>query len=146
MNTQSYISGRLQPEADWYDHKAVEEKRWYYGLTMTAFAASAAVPASIVLGSPDWLPAVLGSLVAVATGILSIKKSQENWLNYRKTAELLKKERHLFEMNAGPYSGLSGEDAARRLVERVEATISVEHQAWLQGHEAEDAKSSPPVP
>jgi hypothetical protein len=135
MDTDDYIARRLQTETDWYDQRANREQRYYYGLSILAFAASAAVPTSIALGSPDWLPAIMGSLVAIATGVLSIKKCQENWLNYRKTAELLKKERHFFEMGAGPYSGLPKEEASHQLVERVEALISVEHQAWLQGHE-----------
>src|SRR6266545_310732 len=84
MNATEYISRRLQPETDWYDQKAMLEKRWYLGLTIGGFGASASVPASIAAGSPDWLPAVLGSLVAIFTGVLSLRKSQENWLNYRK--------------------------------------------------------------
>jgi hypothetical protein len=41
---------------------------------------------------------IFGFIIIIATGFLQLTKSQENWISYRSTAELLKSEYNLFKM------------------------------------------------
>ena len=45
-----------------------------------------------------------GFIIIVATVFLQLIKSQENWISYRSTAELLQSEYNLFKMKSGDYS------------------------------------------
>ena len=47
---------------------------------------------------------VFGFIIIIATGFVQLTKSQENWISYRSTAELLKSEYNLFKMKSGGYS------------------------------------------
>jgi Protein of unknown function (DUF4231) len=52
-----------------------------------------------------------------------------HWIEYRATAESLKKEKFLFLTQTDPYDK---DDAFHLLVERVEALLSKENTEWLQ--------------
>ena len=58
-------------------------------------------------------------------GLLHLNQYQENWTNYRTTAESLKHEKFLFLAKAGPYADAA--DPRATLAERVEALISQEN-------------------
>lgn len=73
--------------------------------------------------------AILGSAVAVTTGIVSLYQFREHWIEYRTTAESMKHEKYMFQTGTGPYTG---DDAFATLVERVEALVSQENTAWQQ--------------
>jgi Protein of unknown function (DUF4231) len=132
MQAEDYLTQRLQAETDWYDQRAGANKRYYVMYSVGAVVASAAVPVSIAAALDNWIPAALGGAVSVATAMLSILKCQENWQHYRSTAEILKKERYLYELRAGPYADLDEQETLAQLVERVEGMISVEHRTWHQ--------------
>ena len=68
-------------------------------------------------------------IIAVSTGVSSIYKFHENWIEYRTTAETLKHELYLFETKSPPYDK---ENAFQELVQRVESLISKEHTQWLR--------------
>jgi hypothetical protein len=130
----TYLETRLDPQTSWYDKRAFQNKFTFLSFSIIAIGASAAIPVSVATGGSEWIGAALGGLVSVVSALLSVLKSQENWLHYRSTAELLRKERAFFSMSAGPYARdeLDGRDAAQTLVERVEDLISSEHTAWHQ--------------
>ncbi len=71
---------------------------------------------------------ILGLVVAFCTGLLSLNKYQENWVNYRTTAEDLKKEKYMFITQSPPYQ--YEEDSFQILVQRVESLISKENSGW----------------
>lgn len=131
---QRYLRGRLDDQIDWYDVRAFQNKLTFMALSAIAIGASAAIPVTISAGASEWIPAALGGLTTLVASLLAVLKSQENWIHYRSTADLLKRERAYFDMEAGPYSDedLAMEDLDRdkALVERVEELISAEHGAW----------------
>ncbi|MGC1929170.1 MAG: DUF4231 domain-containing protein [Candidatus Nitrosopolaris sp.] len=58
--------------------------------------------------------------------LTQLEKYQENWILYRTSTELLKKEKYFFENNVGDYSNGDDFERNRLLVERVETIVSAE--------------------
>lgn len=62
------------------------------------------------------ISSVFGFIIIIATGFVQLTKSQENWISYRSTAELLKSEYNPFKMKSGDYSNekIVGNDITKR--------------------------------
>jgi hypothetical protein len=71
----------------------------------------------------------LGVLVAVIASLLGLLHLQEHWIQYRATAESLKRRNFLFLTQTEPYDK---DDAFHLLVQRVEALLSKENTDWAQ--------------
>jgi hypothetical protein len=69
---------------------------------------------------------VLGFIVTIAVGLSQLEKYFETWTIYRTNAEVLKKEKFLYQNNAGQYSKLTQEDRDRLFVENIEFILSSE--------------------
>ena len=66
------------------------------------------------------LPAVLGALVVITSGIARIFKFQENWLQYRTLVENLDREEVLYRAAVAEYATIEPAMRDRFFVERVE--------------------------
>ena len=73
---------------------------------------------------------IMGVVIALIAGMLSVYKFQENWINYRTTAETLKKEKYQFLTKSGMYWDKKDTELFKVLVSRVEAIISTENTQW----------------
>jgi hypothetical protein len=71
----------------------------------------------------------LGVFVAAIASFLCLLQLQVHWIEYRATAESLKKEKFLFLTQTEPYDK---DGAFHLLVQRVEALLSKESTEWLQ--------------
>ena len=71
----------------------------------------------------------MGLLITIITGVVTLYKFQENWIEYRTTCETLRHEKYLFLTQADPYDI---EDPFKLLVQRVENLISKENTQWAQ--------------
>lgn len=132
MTPEEYLEQRLDDQIRWYDAKSGSAQRWFKGLRAAEIVFAAAIPvlASFVGDENPWigpLMGILGALVVVLAGILSLQQYQERWVEYRATAESLKHEKYLYLTSTDPYAG---PDAFPLLVQRVEALISKEHSSW----------------
>ena len=65
-------------------------------------------------------------MIASLLGLLNL---QEHWIEYRATAESLRREKFLFLTQTEPYDK---DDAFHLLVQRVEALSSKENAEWAQ--------------
>jgi hypothetical protein len=75
------------------------------------------------------LVGALGAAIAILTGIQSLFRFQEHWVQYRSTAEALKREKIFFQTKVGAY----GDDKAFvLLVQQVESILSAEQGGWVQ--------------
>ena len=68
------------------------------------------------------ISSIIGGLIVVITGVTQLEKYQENWILYRTTTELLKKERYFYENNVGDYT--DEKERNKILVERAESIVS----------------------
>jgi uncharacterized metal-binding protein len=134
MEQNTYIKERLDDQIAWYDNKSQSNQRWYKRLRVIELIAGACIPflaayiteASLVLKVGVGF---LGLLITLITGVVTLYKFQENWIEYRTTCETLKHERFLFLTQTDPYDVA---DPFKLLVQRVENLISKENTQWAK--------------
>jgi hypothetical protein len=125
------IYQRLVDEQAWYSQKSRAARSAFKRIKVTEIISAAIIP---FLTGHTW-PGVtyvvggLGVLITILEGLLHLNQYQENWTNYRNTAESLKHEKFLYLAKAGPYADLA--DPRATLAERVEALISQENSQWV---------------
>jgi hypothetical protein len=132
MDQQAYLEARLENQIDWYDAKSQWNQKWYKRLKVFEIAAAALIP--LLTGfmhqqDSVWyiIVGVLGSLIAICSGIAAVYKFQELWLEYRNVAETLRQHKFLFLTKSNPYQT---DTAFPNLVEAVEAIIAKENSKW----------------
>ena len=123
----------MNDQISWYERKSTTNQRWFKWLRFTEIVAAASIP--FVSGfAGDSFPikiaiGALGVLVAVIASLLGLLHLQERWIDYRATAESLKKEKFLFLTQTEPYDK---SDGFHLLVQRVEALLSKQGAEWVQ--------------
>lgn len=136
-----YVVDRYQDQIQWYDSKSRHNQRMYRILQWILIVFSALTPVLLALdycfsnSHWQWVPLISAIIVALTSTALKVFKYQENWIDYRTTAETLKKEIHFYRSNAQEYA--QSDDRERLFVERVEALISRENTLWLSRYEGE---------
>ncbi len=137
---KKYLKDRYEKQVKWYSQKSSENKKWCLGLNTYTIVVSIVVPiATLTLDTSQliikFLIAVLSSTVAIATGVNSLLKFHDNWINYRTTSETLKKEKSFYQGGVGEYAQSSDKEAL--FIERVESIISRENSLWLTTQQVE---------
>jgi hypothetical protein len=133
ISPEEYIEQRLSDQISWYDHKSETNQCWFKRLRFTEIVAAATIP--FLSGFADTSFSIriaigaLGVVVAVIASLLGLLQLQERWIEYRATAESLRREKFLFLTQTEPYD--KG-DAFHLLVQRVEALLSTENTEWVQ--------------
>lgn len=131
---QRYRDGRYLEALNYYDSKAIWNKRLYYACSIYVLVVSGVI-CPVVLLSKEYgqvVAAILSPTVTVLAAIAALFKFHENWLSYRATWDSLKHEINWHDADLGPYGGQG--DAHRTFVERVEGLISREGGEWLRRH------------
>ncbi len=86
----------------------------------------------------QWIIGGLGVMIAIAAAATSLFKYQENWIEYRITAERLKQEKYTYIASSCPYLS---EDKFNLLVNRVESILSRQNFSWAD-RSAQNGESS----
>lgn len=135
----SYKQERLQKQIDWHSEKARHNKlrfRLYQIITLTA---SVTIPIINVANIGDFqtriISSIIGGIIVVTTGLTQLEKYQENWILYRTSSELLKKEKYFFENGVGEYSNLDDKEKNKLFVERIESIVSAETSKYFTIHQ-----------
>ena len=131
LYTKNYIKDRLEPQIKWYSSNARANKTRYQALRLTEIVFSVSLPVQVSFlqrAEPviSITIAISALTVAFSSSVLLFFKFQDKWIRYRSTAELLKREKNLFLMKAGPYEIMSEGDFALR----IEDIILQESTAW----------------
>jgi hypothetical protein len=134
MTEQEYIKTRSDDQLTWYSDKATTNKLLNYWTKSLIIVFSATIP---LVAGLEFCPAIknivlgiLGSLIAILSGLSGLLKFQEKWTEYRTTSETLKHEKILFQTKTGPYNEEA--EPFKLLVTRTENLVSKEHSAWSQ--------------
>lgn len=130
-----YRSERVLDQFAWYNRKSGINKRWYYICQTIVIVSGALIPLLVgyAAGDWDWLKyaaGVLGVLVVITQGLLSLKKYQENWTIYRITAERLNREMLLYDNSVGEDYAPADERAFKRFVVKSEQIMASENEEW----------------
>ena len=132
MTPEQYLQVRVENQLAWYSKRSAQNKSAYFQLQIVALLAAVLIPI-LSLSSGDIkvriAVALLGGVAALIAGLLSLYQFRDQWLDYRSTAESLKCEKHLFLTRSPPYAKA---DAFPLFVQRVEAIILAENNAWQQ--------------
>jgi len=133
ISPEEYIEQRLSDQIGWYDRKSSTNQRWFKRLRFAEIVAAATIPfLSGFAGNSLPIKIAIGTLgvfVAVIASLLGLLQLQERWIEYRGTAESLRREKFLFLTQTEPYDK---NDAFHLLVQRVEALLSKENTEWAQ--------------
>ena len=133
ISPEDYVEQRINEQISWYDRRSITNKRWFKRLRFAEIVVAATIP--FLSGFADKSLAIkiaigaLGVFVAVIASLLGLLQLQVHWIEYRATAESLKKEKFLFLSQTDPYNK---DDAFHLLVQRVEALLSKENIDWVQ--------------
>jgi hypothetical protein len=104
-NEPDYLEGRLKEQLDYNGKGSRDNKKKFYALQFVIIVTSALVPiVNVIIPAGDELrltSSILGGIIIVITALMQLHKYQENWILFRTTQELLKKEKFLYLNNAG---------------------------------------------
>lgn len=141
---EDYKKERLQFQIVWHSDKARHNKKMFRLYEIIIIITGAMIP---IVNAIDFIDiqtriisSILGGIVVILTGLSQLEKYQENWILYRTSTELLKKEKYYFENDVGDYSGLSGDKKMKLLVKNVESIVSAETSKYFAFR---DQKPSP---
>lgn len=134
MDEKAYIEQRLDDQIGWYDRKSQWNQRWFKRLRLIEIVCACSIPFLVSTISPEddsmrLVTGVIGVVVAVVAGLVSLYKFEENWIAYRTTCESLRHEKFLYLTRATPYDGAA---SFPLFVQRVEGLISKENSDWSQ--------------
>ena len=131
MNEKQYIEERVDDQLNWYSRRARVNRRCFRWLRIIEIVFAASIPlfTSLLVREPQMTIVIsaVGVLIVVISGVLGLYKFQENWIEYRMTAERLKHEKYMFLTRTSPYDK---ERAFGILVERIEAELAKEGISW----------------
>jgi hypothetical protein len=137
----NYKETRLKEQIDWHSKKSRQNKLKFRLYQIVILIASAIIPIINVANIGDFqtpvISSIIGGIIVVITGLTQLEKYQENWILYRTSAELLKKEKYFFENNVGEYSKTDDSEKNKLLVERVESIVSAETSKYFTIHQPE---------
>lgn len=130
MEVDKYLESRLDEQINWYDKKSQFHQKCYKKLKYTEVVLGFLIPILTTSRIPFFsiISALCAGGMLLCESFISISKHHENWIDYRRTAELLKHEKYMFLTKTGVYK--NEEDSFALLVERCETIISSENINW----------------
>jgi hypothetical protein len=131
MDEATYLKERVDDQASWYDRKCIKYKKQFYFLRTIEIIAAALIP-FIAIFKYDiviYVTSGLGVAIVIVSGIMALKKYQENWLQYRLTRENLVREKFLYQAGTDPYNDINRFNI---FVRRIEDILSAENVSWYQ--------------
>ena len=139
MTEQEYLDTRVNDQINWYDKKSSWNQKRFKTLRILNSIFSVSIPLFTTLMNDDnknFLKIIIGSagaLIAILEAIINVYKYQENWIQYRATAESLKHHKYLFETKTGIYADAN--TAFTTLTENIENLISKENTVWISNNQ-----------
>lgn len=138
-----YIKDRLKPQIEYYSKTSKRLQREYYILSIISTIILAVIPILTLLSDFSelykYLIAGSSAVASVLSGILLLRKTKDNWLEYRATSEALKAELEEYRYSAGAYKGR--EDKNILLVETCEKIMQAEHSEWYARMKKESSQT-----
>jgi hypothetical protein len=131
---KSYINNRIVSKINGYTTQAQKSKNRFYLWQIIAIVSAALVP--VFSGITDaafqlkWMVPLLGCTSAVAAGLLSLFKFQENWIRGKCAHQDLEAHLAQFKIGATPYA--EKRNAFNILVENCESILNAERGQWTE--------------
>lgn len=132
MNEEEYLKQRVDDQISWYSKKSSSNQKYSKTIRFIEICLSAALVLLAVFLDNSIMKygsAIIGTVLSILSGIMGLNKFQENWIQYRTTAEWLKKEKYLYTTKSGAYKESKGFSC---FVETVENELSKENSQWAK--------------
>lgn len=133
-NFEEFYDDFFKEQFEWYDTKAISNKKHHRLMKISEIVLAAALPVAVTLFPVTtnlfwkYMIIVLSLLLIILESLESHLNYQEKWMNYRTTAEGLRREKQMFETRTDEYEGV--DDPEKQFVERVMALTSQENRYW----------------
>jgi Protein of unknown function (DUF4231) len=101
--SSDYKDARLEEQIKWHSQKARRNKSRFRLYEIIVIFSGAIIPIVNIISADlvtRLVSSILGGMIAIVTGITQLEKYQENWILYRTTAEILKKEKYYYNNTA----------------------------------------------
>ncbi len=134
MSAEEYIKKRLDPQIIWYSKKSSINQKIYKRLQIAEIICATLIPLFSAYSNMKYMSfiiGVFGALIAVIESVSKLYKFHENWIQYRITAERLKREKYLFLSCSAQYIDVK-ETAENIFIQNIEDIISFENKNWNQ--------------
>jgi hypothetical protein len=146
-SVSDYIRTRVLPRLEWYDRRAVFNKRLYSSLQYFSVVVSIVL---VLLIENERVPrgvlAVLAALGGIAVTVERVGRFGQLWNLYRLAAEAIYAQLQLYSHQAGIYA-VPGATTDALFVERMEALLAAEASHWesvtLAGRTTAEERSFP---
>ncbi|MEU3461949.1 DUF4231 domain-containing protein [Streptomyces sp. NPDC006733] len=126
-----YALGLADGSYSWYARAAIKARRFYRLTEVVQLLVSGAIPVTAVYEPGDArVPAVLGGIVVVVTGLRAAFHWQEDYVRFSQAREAVEAERRLYRTGAEPYADTSTRD--RALAANVTRIEQQEMGTWVQ--------------
>ena len=124
-----FIKDRYEDQLQWYNQKSITCKRNHDVLQIIIIVCSSLTPIFILV-SLDWhiLAVITSVIVGIATSLIATFKIREKWINYRITAEFMRKEYSYYKTITEKYSAV--QDKQKLFVESIESLLAGEVTTW----------------
>ncbi|MBV9496008.1 MAG: DUF4231 domain-containing protein [Acidobacteria bacterium] len=137
MDEAEYLKERVDEQIAWYDGKSRSAQRGFKALRITEIVGAATLPFLTPYSADSFniriTIGVIGVVLAVGAGLLSLFQMQERWSEYRNTCESLRHEKYMYLTKSEPYDA---DRPFQLFVNRVESLISKENSSWAQATRA----------
>jgi len=133
-NFDEFYKNFYKPQFEWYDTKAISNKRYHRSMKVAQIVLAAILPVAVslfpVTSSAFWQNTIIiaSVLLIILEALESYLNYQKKWMNYRTTAEGLRREEQMFKTRTKEYEGV--ENPEKLFVERVMALTSQENRYW----------------
>jgi hypothetical protein len=100
----SYALGLANGSYEWYKLAAIRSRRGHRISAIAIQMIAAAIPISAVIASRNsTVPAILGAMIVILSGLRSTFNWQENYLRFSGAREAVETERRLYHTGTAPY-------------------------------------------
>lgn len=150
---KQFLRSRWLDQLNWFEEKAGQNQRRYYGLRLLTIVGGVIVPALVslnlrkthVAAGLAWVTFGLSLVVAISAALESFFRYGERWRIFRRTAEALKGQAWLFFELTGPYQAQDHLTAFPAFAARIEALIGHDVDAFIAqaqaAHQASDLQA-----
>jgi hypothetical protein len=126
-----YAMGIANGSYAWYRTAAIRSRHMYRVLETAVLVFSAAIPAAAAVDPHNALvPAILGAIVVVLSGLRAIFHWQDNYLRFSGAREAVEAERRLYNTGAKPYEDPGTRDQV--LAAAISRIEQAEMGGWLK--------------
>ena len=133
MEDKIYIEQRVEDQIKWYNKKSSFNKYSFNILRSAEIILSILIPFFAGFITKDmynkYIIGIIGVIVAIIAGLLSFFQFQEKWIQYRATAEKLKREKYLYLAKVDVYNN---DNCYNIFVKEIENIISNENSIWFE--------------